>query len=536
MNLVYLAVNVLFLIWVLRNTLYWVFLWQLKEYRFDRVLIHLRDTDQGKKLLLSPLSIAKIITLLIFPAVAIKDSLLTPLEILVSLIFFYQFILVLKEASLRGVRRPVFTVKAFFLVGITLFSIIIFSLFPLFDKFVWLLILDRFLPFLVAFFVFFLSFPTEFYRDWKIEKAVKKMKKHKKVLVIGVTGSYGKSSTKDYLGQILEKKFNVLKTRGTNNTPIGIANTILSDLKDDTKIFIVEMGAYKKGEISEMCEMVKPKMGIITAVNNQHLSLFKKIENTMNAKYELIEALPRDGIGMFNANNDNSYVLFKKTRKHKVLYQTLSDSSIKKINAKDTILATNIVVKKKEIDFDVSINDKTIHLTAPFVGAQNIENVLPGIYIADHLGMKEEEIKKAVASLLPLPKTMILQTLQSGLNIIDDTFNANPDAALAAVNYMKTYKGKKIFVLQPMIELGKNANIEHYKVAKEISKACNYLLLTNHNFNEPITNGIKDGGGKCVVKVGTPNELSFFIKENTSRGDIVVFEGKEASLILNKII
>lgn len=156
--------------------------------------------------------------------------------------------------------------------------------------------------------------------------------------------------------------------------------------------------------------------------------------------------------------------------------------------------------------------------------------------------MGVHEIKEAIGSLMPLPQTMNLIHAVSETTYIDDTFNANPQALLAALSYMKLYKsqdgegGKRILVLQPMIELGKKAGEEHYKTSKQISLVCDYLLLTNKNYYSQIMQAVTDGGGKCEVRVGNASSFASLILKKTGRHDVVVFEGKEAGITLRKLL
>lgn len=534
MSALYIITSFLFFIWLFRNILFWVWLWQLKEYRLDRVIIHLRETGQGRKLFFSPLSILKWLAFIFTIAVIFYPKYITVAQIYIAGVYAIQAVFILREFFYRLYKRPVFTFKALIILFLVFASISLSYFIPLFEDFLWLVFLDRITPFAVAFFVFLFYFPTELYRDWKIEKAAKELRHHKKVSVIGITGSYGKSSTKEYLSQILEKKFKVLKTKGTNNTPIGIANTILYGLRKDTEILVAEMGAYKIGEIAEMCQIVNPKIGILTAVNEQHLSLFGSLQNTIKAKYELIEALPKHGLAIFNGNNEITRKLYEETEKDKALYLCLEKIESKTKKNAD-ITAFNIITNKYDIEFDVMINDKTVHFKTPLLGAHNVNNILPGIYVANKFGMKITDIQEAVAGLTSLPQTMIYKEGPKGATIIDDSFNANPEAVLAAMDYAKIYKGKKILVLQPMIELGGKAAKEHYRVAKEISNTCDYLFLTNRNFYKSISRGIIDGKGKCEVKVAKVGVVLDFIVHNITKGDVIVFEGKEAGTILNKL-
>lgn len=550
MNILLLFASGGFIIWELRNILFWTALWQLKEYRFDRVRIHLFETYQGKSLLFSYLSVLKWGTIFSYIIVVLNPSLQDVFVFLVTGIYIVEGLLVIREELSHTLKRPKFTGKASIILGLSLLIIGLLFIFPPVDKFLWLLLLDRFVVLLISFFIFILSFPSQLYKDYIVEKAMKKLAhyraitmQHKPLLVIGITGSYGKSSTKEYVAQILEKKFTVLKTKGTNNTPIGIAKTILIGLKKDTQIFVAEMGAYKRREIAQMCSIVHPQIGILTAVNQQHLSLFGSLENTMQAKYELIDSLPKNGLALFNGNNENSKLLYKKepeiyieglkrTKKKKILYQWFKNQH----DANADISAFNVLSEKEGVTFDVFLNRKVMHLKTSLIGPHVVENILPGIYIASHLGMSNGEIKKAVQVLKPMQKTMARHTLANGVQIIDDTFNANPQAVLAAIQYVNVFKGKKILVLQPMIELGEKAEDEHYRVAHEISKTCDYLFLTNSNFYESTSQGIEEGRGKCILKVAKPLEIAQFIQRHGKRGDVIVFEGKEAAFSMDKIL
>lgn len=526
-----------FFVWMVRNVLFWTHLWQLKEYRFDRVFIHLKETTQGQQLLFSFFSLTKFAAILVYPLVVFNPTLTGAYHFFITVMYGVLAYRVFQEIYLRILKRPILTVKAgFILVSVLSISFLLFFI-PLIDEFVWLLFLDKLMPFLAAFVVFFLAFPTELYRDWVIERAGRRIRNHKKLLVIGITGSYGKSSTKDYIAQILSAKYSVVKTLGTNNTPIGIANTILSSLKDSTDIFVVEMGAYRKGEVAEMCDIVHPKIGVLTAVNAQHASLFGSIENTKIAKYELIEALPKDGLALFNGNNKNVYQLYKKTKKPKILYFTRDARNNHGIYLKEgdkTVEAYSITVQEESISFEVYMGGKVVHFMAPLIGGYNIENILPAIHIAEYLGMDEKDIKRAVSQLIQLPKTMNYHMLESGAVVINDTFNANPQAILAALDYIRIYPGKKIFVLQPMIELGREAQNEHRKIGEQIAGVCDYLFLTNKNFYSSIVQGAQKHGN-CIVQVSGPYQLEQLIRTTLRKGDVAVFEGKESAFSFSRI-
>lgn len=527
MNVIFLLASFFFFLWILRNALFWVALWQLKEYRFDRIFVHLRETRQGRNLLSHPLSLLKWVVILIYPIVILNEKLLLPYQILIVLLLFPQALQFFRELTLGSFKKPVFTPKAVFIIFLTL--LVLFTLFslPIVDKFLWLLLLDRFEPFFIALLILLFSFPTEIYRDWQIRKAITKIKSFKKLLVIGVTGSYGKSSTKEFIGRVLSEKFKVLWTPGTNNTPIGIARTILTGLTEETEIFVVEMGAYKKGEISQMCEIVQPKIGVLTGISPQHLSLFGSLKNTIEAKYELIKALPKNsGLAVFNGNNPYSKKLFEKTKLPKLIYSFDNESDIK---------VSDIKIGKLNVTFKAKLDSLTENFKVKLLGKHNIENLLPAILIAQHLGMSFGEIKKAFEKIDYRLRTMKPIKTGNGAILVDDTFNASPDAVLSAINYMRIFKGKKILVLQPMIELGKEVKRAHYEVGLAAGKFLNKVFLTNENFAEDFKSGVRDAGGRSdLVEIALPEEIMARIKGVMGQGDVVVFEGKESVFILRR--
>ena len=194
-------------------------------------------------------------------------------------------------------RRPKLTLKIILslLMLLTLLSFISFS---------WLVLLlaDLLLPLIIPAVLLVLFIPASLIHQIIIFLASRKRLQFPNLIVIGVTGSFAKTTTKDALAAVLSLKYRVLQTPGTQNTLIGIASTILRRLTARTEIFIVEMGAYRRGEIKAMCNLVKPQIGILTGINEQHLDLFGSLENIKAAKYELIDSLPKDGLAIFNSH------------------------------------------------------------------------------------------------------------------------------------------------------------------------------------------------------------------------------------------
>lgn len=507
--------------------LFWLHLWQIKEYRLDRLIVHFRETIQGRELFFGRITALRFF--LIFAYVALIYYNVLTLYTLAVLLLFVYILIDNKQFILHGkVKIPEFTTKIIFICLVTLALVLLLYIFAPIDIALWILVIDLLIPFIIGIQILLFSIPADFSRDITINKAIRKRESLQNLMVIGITGSYGKGSTKEYTHAILAPKFNVAKTRDTFNTPIGIARTLLSDVGPKTKIFIVEMGAYKKGEIQFMCNMVRPLIGILTAVNEQHVSLFGSIANTMKAKYELIDSIPNNGISLFNGNNANALKLYKKTRKKKVLYKSGSSSQA-------DIAAIDIRVFPTSLRFKILLRGREFgSFKTNLIGKHHIENLLPGIWIAEKMGMTVHEIKNALLAIYPFNKTMEPYMTDSDTILIDDTFNANPASVGAAIQYLQIFKGKKILILQPMIELGESAFSHHFDIGKKAALGCDYLFLTNKNFYSAIMQGAKKANSSIIIKVAQASEIAEFV-DSLSEKDCAVFEGKEALASLSLV-
>ena len=307
-------------LWFIRTAksfLFWIYLWQLKEYHIGRFLDHFR-TDKGKKIFTNPLFIIKIILILAFFAL--------PLFVFFAVILIYIFEVF--DVLRKKIKMPVLTSKTLLLIFLALLAEILFIFFLklYFENIITvvflLLLFDAFSPLIASLIVLFLQ-PLAYYaRNRIIKRAKEKRSQFKNLLVIGITGSFGKTSTKEFLAEILSAKFKVLKTKEHQNSEVGISRCILDDLKEGHEIFIAEMGAYNKGGIKLLCDIVKPKIGMVTGVNQQHLATFGSMENLLSAEGggELIDSLPADGMAFFNAKNEHCRNLYQKTGIQKFLY------------------------------------------------------------------------------------------------------------------------------------------------------------------------------------------------------------------------
>jgi len=382
------------------------------------------------------------------------------------------------------------------------------------------------LPIVNAFFIFLFAFPTEIYTDYLLTKALNKRNKLRNLQVIAVSGSYGKSTTKEIIAHILSQKFSVAKTPLSQNTPLAVAKSVLR-LSSRDNFFIAELGAYKRGEVAQLARIVKPTIGITTSVSDQHLALYGSMKGVIDSEMELVDATGKNSFQILNGNSSGNYLLAKQISKKILWYKTSDKIKIRP----NTIIAFNIQPQTNGVSFEISYKKKNFLLFSPLLGVQTVENILPGVLLGLIFGLPDKQVIKAVATLKPMPKTMEKIELFPEVTTIDDTFNASPESTAAAIEYLKLFPKRKILVMTPLIELGQMAKQRHIQLGKDLS-SLDFVFLTNKNFLKEIGNGIKLKRGKTKVICDNYKNIADKLKKMVRKGDSIIFEGKEAGIVL----
>jgi len=502
---------------IIRQNLFWLYLWQLKEYHWGRFSAHFY-TAKGKRVFLNQTFAFKIFFFLL----VLSFSFLKGIIFYIFLIFYsFLFFKTIKNFFNKKLIYPVWTLKTRFLFFITfLFLLFItvgyFILFP--DNFFILVLIDIITPIIVSALVFFLQLFTLLIRWSIINRAKNKIASFKDLIVVAITGSYGKTSTKEMLSEVLSQKYNILKTLKHQNSEMGIANCILNNLKKEHQIFVCEMGAYNRGGIKLLCDIVKPKMGILTGINEQHLATFGSQENIIKAKFELMDSLPIDGIGIVNW--DNNYIKFQILNSK---FQ-IPKCKIIKYSTKERadIWAENIKEEKNFISFDVLTAEgekENFKLNIP--GAYNVLNSLAVIACAKELKMTLKEIKPVLEKIAPESTGAVIK-IKKGLNIIDATYSSNPTGIISHLEYLKKWKGKKVLIMPCLIELDGKAKEIHQKIGKKINEICDLaIIITRDYFNE-----IKKEAKEKVIYCEDSKEIFEKIKRYNNPEDIILLESR----------
>ncbi len=454
-----LTITILWFLIFFKTLFFWVWLWQLKEYHFGRLRAHF-ETQRARKII----------------------------------------------SSFHWIKLPKLTKKTIVILffGILLEWLIIFYIFPLENVIFYLLLLILLIlsPVISSLLVLFFQVPTFVLRKRILKKAKQKIERCKNLLVIGITGSYGKTLTKEFLAEILSKKFKVLKTKKHINAEIGIAQTILNELTQEYEIFIAEIGAYQRGKIKEVCQMLKPNIGILTGINEQHLSTFGSQENIIKAKFELIESLPQNGLAIFNGNNKYCQQLFQETKVSKNL---------------------------------VSSSDYKFDLAGKKLFPWDIENLSLAATAAEYLGVSREEIENTLADF----KSPI--EIKKGINnitLIDSTYSANPKSVLAHLDYLKGRTGKKVMVMPCLIELGSVSKEVHQRIGEKIGEICDLAIITTKDRFRELREGAQKAGmtSDNILLLEKPKEIFEKLKDFNTPGDIVLLESRVPQSLVKMLI
>ena len=514
---------IIFYLVLLKRSLFWLYFWQLKEYHIGRLIAHFQSKS-GKRLLINKNLFFKIGFLFLaffsFP----------------YLLFFLFFVYLLE--AIKGLKRlflfqlkvPIFTPKTGFLF---LFSSLFCLLFLLTNKnIVLFLVFDILSPFIFSGIVIVFQPLTVFARYFLIFKAIQKRSRLKNLKVVAITGSYGKSSTKELLAFLLSQKYKTTKTPKNQNSEVGISNWIIKGIKDDDEIFVCEMGAYSKGGIKLLSKIASPQIGIISGINYQHLAVFGSFKNLVSAEggKELVMALPKNGKAIFNFESTLVKELSEEIKKWRREIKIIFSSPYKK----ERVWAENIKIEKTFISFDLVSPFQSLPVKIAIIGKHQLENLFLAINCCLELKMSLKEIKEACELIKTenLDLGMKVYKGKNGVDILDSSYSANPDGVMADIDHLRCWQGRKIIVMPCLIELGKKAKETHYQIGKKIAEVCDLAIITTEDNFEDIKRGAL---GKSVL-IKNSQEVEKRILPYLRKENVILFEGRSFPKLIKKII
>ncbi len=339
--------------------------------------------------------------------------------------------------------------------------------------------------------------------------------------IIAITGSYGKTSTKYILNNILAHHYPTLMTPESYNTPMGICKVIRGELTRGHKYFIVEMGARKRGDISELCRLVHPHIGVITSIGPQHLETFGSQANVVRTKSELIPGLGTKGLAVLNYDDPHCRKLADKIKIPCLLYGMQPDDKLH-------LLAEDIRCTNQGISFTARTKQaEEIKFTTCLLGRHNVYNILAAATVALESGLELSQIAEALAEVEPVPHRLQLIKGSGGVTIIDDAYNSNPKGAQEALQVLQDMQGgKKILITPGMVELGAQEYEQNKQFGQAAAKACDIVILVGPKRTKPIADGLKEAGfpDKNLTIVASLNEATIYLHKVVRSGDVVLFE------------
>lgn len=399
-----------------------------------------------------------------------------------------------------------------FLLKISAFLLI----FGLIDHFLWNLFIVLFLLIFSPFFVL-----ITFLICWPIEELIKKnyLKKAKRKLEkcmcqkIAITGSFGKTSTKSILYQILKEEFDVCATPKSFNTPMGLCKTILQDLKETDDFFVAEFGARRLGDIKFLAEFLGVDFGIITPIGNCHLETFGSLQNIENEKFEL-------------CNNSKNFVVFNgKSKSSKKLCEKYKKTKYLVCEENSFAYAKDIKISGEFSKFVLVIDGKQIECSTKLLGKANVDNIVVAATMAYLLGESLFSIKRGIEKLAQIPHRLEFISGEF-VDVIDDSYNSNFDGFLQALEIVKNFKGRKVVVSPGLVELGSQQFQNNFIVGQEVAKVADVFVIMNATNKRALFEGAVSQGMKKenICFAHNRAEQKQLLKAILKKGDLVLFE------------
>jgi len=363
---------------------------------------------------------------------------------------------------------------------------------------------------------------------WGLEKIIsecyfrsarRKLLSQKDLIRIGITGSYAKTSVKLILSTILAEKYAVLATPKSYNTPMGVTRAIRERLLPSHQVFIAEMGARHVGDIRELCRLVKPKIGILTSVGPQHLDTFKTVERVAKTKYELINALPEDGLAFFTDDGVVCRQLYDRTKTPKTLIGDEAGDA--------DVWSENTEISPDGSTFDLCFkNGERLQVSTRLLGGHNIRNILMAAAVAKKLGLNKRQILRGIRRIEPIPSRMELIKNPNSYTIINDGFNANPVSAKAALDILSQFPGRRIIITPGMVELGTDEAAFNKAFGKQIAGAADIAIIVGKKRAQPILDGLREAGfpQEQIHQVDSLQQSTDVLKRLVSKDDTVLYE------------
>ncbi|MGH2694182.1 MAG: UDP-N-acetylmuramoyl-tripeptide--D-alanyl-D-alanine ligase [Actinomycetota bacterium] len=339
-------------------------------------------------------------------------------------------------------------------------------------------------------------------------------------VVISITGSFGKTSTKFAVAGIIAEGA-ALATPGSYNTPLGVSRTINELLTERYRFFVVEMGAYREGEIAELCSFVRPKVGVLTAIGPAHLERFGSLDAIRRAKYEIVASLPGDGIAVMNVDDPEVRPLADETERTRVVRYGMDGDAGPDVTAR----GIEHTVQGARFEIVLTSSGESIGVQTRLLGRHAIGHVLAGVAVATGLGSSLRELEARIEALAPVEHRLEILEGAGGVIVIDDAYNSNPEGAEAALEVLESMPGaRKVVVTPGIIEFGELQQRVNENLGEHAGRVADFVVVVARVNRDALVNGARRAGGAEVIAVGTLEEARAKLAQLLRPGDVVLFE------------
>jgi UDP-N-acetylmuramoyl-tripeptide--D-alanyl-D-alanine ligase len=372
-----------------------------------------------------------------------------------------------------------------------------------------------------------LVLPLEYQvKQFYLQDATRKRKDLQGLHVIGITGSYGKTSTKHFIHGILSRRYLTYMTPGSVNTELGLAREIREQLKPMHEFFIAEMGARESGDIAQCVRVAQPTWGVLTCIGKAHLETFGSEAAIRATKGELLEGVPPTGVCFLNANDPNTPEMRRFVKSRVVTFGIQRDDTALQAD----VCARNISVTQDGSTFLVSgemIADP-FEVRTELLGVHNISNLMAAIAVAVEAGMSPSVIQAAVQSLPPVEHRLQLLKKSNGVLVIDDAFNSNPEGFREALDTLALFTNRRRVLVTPgMVELGEQEQEENRRIGGYAAPRVNHVVLVGEEERiSPLREGLLSEGflTENIEEVKTLRDAAEHLSRYNKPGDVVLFE------------
>jgi len=370
-----------------------------------------------------------------------------------------------------------------------------------------------------------------------ISQAKTKVKQHKNLQIIGITGSYGKTTMKEVIAEILSQKYKVLKTNENKNTPLGVSKLILEELDNEIDILIVEMGAYEKGDIKKLCNITQPDVSVLTGINESHLERFGSIENTIAAKFEIVTNAKENAKVILNVDDKRVMENYEEQIGSNPV-KSLRDNGVNKniffYSGENNNKCEYKIANKQFLPdgegqrADILNSDQDIgNIKTSFLGEYIFSDIIAGIIIARELELSVEQIRHGISRIKPIEHRLQKVNSTNNVVVIDDSYNGNTDGVREAIKVLAKFKNKrKIYITPGLVEAGEKTGEIHHDIGKQLSQVADKVILIKNSATSHIEKGLLENSfnKENIVWFDSATEAHKELQNITKAGDVILFQ------------